>query len=225
MGDVATWMIDCAYAQVGQAPRPADARLPRHERREGLDAQCGMESAGGTLLGALAGVNMISGAGMMDFESCQSLEKLVIDAEMIGMAKRLLRGIEPRDEPIALALFAEARAPRRLPGRAAHAEVVQRRSCTCRRRSSTGRRPTGGSARARRRPPSARPSACARSSASYQPAPVSRRTARGAARHRDRARRRKFGMDGAAAAAGGSGLRLRAQAKRLRARDSDSGEA
>jgi trimethylamine--corrinoid protein Co-methyltransferase len=70
-----------------------------------IDAQCGMESAGGTLLGALAGVNMISGAGMMDFESCQSLEKLVIDAEMIGMTKRLLRGIEPRDEPIALGLF------------------------------------------------------------------------------------------------------------------------
>jgi trimethylamine--corrinoid protein Co-methyltransferase len=41
----------------------------------------------------------------MDFESCQSLEKLVLDAEMIGMAKRLVRGIEPRDEPIALALF------------------------------------------------------------------------------------------------------------------------
>ncbi len=70
-----------------------------------IDAQCGMESAGGTLLGALAGVNMISGAGMMDFESCQSLEKLVLDAEMIGMTKRLLRGIEPRDEPIALSLF------------------------------------------------------------------------------------------------------------------------
>jgi trimethylamine--corrinoid protein Co-methyltransferase len=64
-----------------------------------------MESAGGTLLGALAGINMISGAGMMDFESCQSLEKLVIDAEIIGMAKRLVRGIEPRDEPIALSLF------------------------------------------------------------------------------------------------------------------------
>jgi trimethylamine--corrinoid protein Co-methyltransferase len=70
-----------------------------------LDAQCGMESAGGTLLGALAGVNMMSGAGMMDFESCQSLEKLVLDAETIGMAKRLVRGIEPRDEPIALTLF------------------------------------------------------------------------------------------------------------------------
>ena len=48
---------------------------------------------------------MVSGAGMMDFESCQSLEKLVIDAEIIGMAKRLLAGIERRDDPIALTLM------------------------------------------------------------------------------------------------------------------------
>lgn len=105
MGDVATWMIDCAYAQVGKRlGLPTHAYLGMSDAKV-IDAQCGMESAGGTLLGALAGVNMISGAGMMDFESCQSLEKLVIDAEMIGMTKRLLRGIEPRDEPIALALF------------------------------------------------------------------------------------------------------------------------
>lgn len=105
MGDVGTWMIDCAYAQVGKRlGLPTHAYLGMSDAKV-LDAQCGMESAGGTLLGALAGVNMISGAGMLDFESCQSLEKLVIDAEMIGMAKRLLRGIEPRDEPIALGLF------------------------------------------------------------------------------------------------------------------------
>jgi trimethylamine---corrinoid protein Co-methyltransferase len=105
MGDVATWMIDCAYAQVGKRlGLPTHAYLGMSDAKV-VDAQCGMESAGGTLLGALAGVNMISGAGMMDFESCQSLEKLVIDAEMIGMAKRLLRGIEQRDEPIALTLF------------------------------------------------------------------------------------------------------------------------
>jgi trimethylamine--corrinoid protein Co-methyltransferase len=48
---------------------------------------------------------MVSGAGMMDFESCQSLEKLVIDADIIGMAKRLIAGVEARDEPIALDLM------------------------------------------------------------------------------------------------------------------------
>jgi trimethylamine--corrinoid protein Co-methyltransferase len=70
-----------------------------------VDAQCGLESAGGTFMAALAGVNMVSGAGMLDFESCQSLEKLVIDAEIIGMAKRLMSGIEAREEPIALTLM------------------------------------------------------------------------------------------------------------------------
>ena len=105
MGDVGTWMIDCAYAQVGKRlGLPTHAYLGMSDAKV-LDAQCGMESAGGTLMAALAGINMVSGAGMLDFESCQSLEKLVVDAEMIGMAKRLVAGIEVRDEPIALTLF------------------------------------------------------------------------------------------------------------------------
>ncbi len=105
MGDVGTWLIDCAYAEVGKAlGLPTHAYLGMSDAKV-LDAQCGFESAGGTLLGALAGINMISGAGMLDFESCQSLEKLVLDAEIIGMARRLVRGIEPREDPIALTLM------------------------------------------------------------------------------------------------------------------------
>ncbi|MEJ2608350.1 MAG: trimethylamine methyltransferase family protein [Anaerolineales bacterium] len=72
-----------------------------------VDAQAGMEAAGGTILAALAGINMVSGAGMMDFESCQSFEKLVLDAEIIGMAKRLLAGIEAREETLALSVMRE----------------------------------------------------------------------------------------------------------------------
>jgi trimethylamine--corrinoid protein Co-methyltransferase len=102
MGAVGTWMIDCAYVEVGKALNlPTHAYLGMSDAKV-VDAQCGLESAGGTLMAALAGVNMVSGAGMMDFESCQSCEKLVIDAEIIGMAKRLVAGVEPRDEPIAL---------------------------------------------------------------------------------------------------------------------------
>ncbi|HKY83284.1 MAG TPA: trimethylamine methyltransferase family protein [Anaerolineales bacterium] len=107
MGDVGTWMIDCAYAQIGQSlGLPTHAYLGMSDAKI-VDAQAGLESAGGTILAALAGVNMVSGAGMMDFESCQSLEKLVIDAEIIGMAKRLLAGIEKRDDPLALTLMRE----------------------------------------------------------------------------------------------------------------------
>ena len=59
------------------------------------------------VIGALAGVNMISGAGMIDFLLCQSAEKLVIDAEAIGMAQRLLRGIDTPTETLATAMFAQ----------------------------------------------------------------------------------------------------------------------
>jgi len=104
MGAIGTWMIDCAYTQVGKAlGLPTHAYLGMSDAKI-VDAQCGLESAGGTIMAALAGVNMVSGAGMLDFESCQSCEKLVIDAEIIGMAKRLIAGIEARDEPIALTL-------------------------------------------------------------------------------------------------------------------------
>jgi len=60
------------------------------------------------VLGALAGINMISGAGMLDFLACHSIEKLVIDAEAIASAQRLLEGIEPRTESLAMAMFAQA---------------------------------------------------------------------------------------------------------------------
>lgn len=105
MGDVGTWMIDCAYSQIGkQLGLPTHAYLGLSDAKI-VDAQCGLESAGGTFLAALAGINMVSGAGMLDFESCQSFEKLVLDAEMIGMAKRMLRGIEAREEPLAVPLM------------------------------------------------------------------------------------------------------------------------
>ena len=43
----------------------------------------------------------------MNFESCQSLEKLVIDNEICGMAYRLIEGIRQRDDPMALDVFKE----------------------------------------------------------------------------------------------------------------------
>lgn len=101
MGDVNTWLIDCAYIQVGKY-----LNLPTHTYMGSsdaklLDAQSGIESAGGTILSALSGANMVSGGGMLDFLRCQSFEKLIIDAEIIGMAKRLMAGIQARDEPVA----------------------------------------------------------------------------------------------------------------------------
>ena len=42
---------------------------------------------------------------MLDFLACQSPEKLVIDAEAIGMALRLLTGIQVRTETLATEFF------------------------------------------------------------------------------------------------------------------------
>jgi trimethylamine--corrinoid protein Co-methyltransferase len=107
MGAIETAMIDAAYAQVGKA-----LNLPTHcylAASDGklVDAQAGLESGMTALVGALAGVNMISGAGMIDFLVCQSAEKLVIDAEAIAMAQRLLRGIGTPTETLATAMFVQ----------------------------------------------------------------------------------------------------------------------
>jgi trimethylamine--corrinoid protein Co-methyltransferase len=44
---------------------------------------------------------------MLDFESCHSLEKLVVDNELCGMVQRLVRGIDPREDFPARPLFEE----------------------------------------------------------------------------------------------------------------------
>jgi trimethylamine--corrinoid protein Co-methyltransferase len=105
MGSIETVMINCANVQVGKY-----LGLPTHgyvglSDAKIVDAQAGLESAMGAVLGALAGINLICGAGMSDFESGLSFEKVVIDAEVIGMAKRLLAGIEAREESLATALM------------------------------------------------------------------------------------------------------------------------
>jgi trimethylamine---corrinoid protein Co-methyltransferase len=105
MGDVNTWLMDCAYIEVGKS-----LGLPTHTYMGAsdaklLDVQSGFESAGGAFLAALSGANMISGAGMLDYLRCQSFEKLVLDAEVIAMAKRLSKGIEFHDQPIAVDLM------------------------------------------------------------------------------------------------------------------------
>lgn len=105
MGAIETLMIDCAYAQVGKYLNlPTHAYMGMSDAKV-VDSQAGLESGIGTIMAALAGINMVSGAGMMDFESCFSLEKLVIDHEIIGMARRLVRGMEHSEDHLATAII------------------------------------------------------------------------------------------------------------------------
>jgi trimethylamine--corrinoid protein Co-methyltransferase len=107
LGAVETMMVDCAYIEIGKyLGLPTQAYMGLSDAKL-LDAQAGLESSLGSALGALAGANSISGPGMLDFESCFSLEKLVVDNEICGMALRLARGIEPREDFPALPRFEE----------------------------------------------------------------------------------------------------------------------
>ncbi|RPI87781.1 MAG: hypothetical protein EHM41_03770, partial [Chloroflexi bacterium] len=105
MGAVETAMIDAGYAQVGKTlGLPTHAYLGATDAKV-VDAQAGLESGMTALIGALAGINMISGAGMLDFLACVSPEKLVIDAEATGMVKRMLAGIQLQSNTLALEMF------------------------------------------------------------------------------------------------------------------------
>jgi trimethylamine---corrinoid protein Co-methyltransferase len=107
MGAVETMLVDCAYAEIGRALRvPTQAYIGLSDAKL-LDAQAGFETATGLYLAALAGINQVSGPGMLDFESGQSLEKLVLDNELCGSALRLSRGIEPREDFPSIARFEE----------------------------------------------------------------------------------------------------------------------
>jgi trimethylamine--corrinoid protein Co-methyltransferase len=98
MGAVETMMIDCAYNEIGKyLGLPTQAYIGLSDAKL-LDAQAGLESSMGATLAALAGINNVSGPGMLDFESCFSLEKLVLDNEICGMVFRMIEGIQPKED-------------------------------------------------------------------------------------------------------------------------------
>ncbi|MFX0172939.1 MAG: trimethylamine methyltransferase family protein [Candidatus Hodarchaeota archaeon] len=101
MGAIETMMINIADAQMGKFLNlPTHAYMTLSDSKV-PDAQAGFESGIGAVLASLAGINMISGPGMLDFESTQSFEKLIIDNEIAGMAKRLVEGITEYGAPFA----------------------------------------------------------------------------------------------------------------------------
>jgi len=107
MGDIGTMMIDCAYNEIGKyLGLPTQAYIGLSDAKM-LDAQAGLESSMGATLAALAGINNISGPGMLDFESLFSLEKLVLDNEICGLTKRMIQGIEPKEDFPSLPRFEE----------------------------------------------------------------------------------------------------------------------
>ena len=73
-----------------------------------VDAQCGYESALSNLLCALGGANFIhDAAGLLDFALSVSLEKYVVDNEILGMVMRAVEGIKVNKDTLAFDLIKE----------------------------------------------------------------------------------------------------------------------
>jgi len=71
---------------------PAEGFGPRTDSKM-LDEQAGIERALVALLPALAGAEIISGAGCLEAVATFSIEQLIIDNELYGILERILNGI------------------------------------------------------------------------------------------------------------------------------------
>jgi len=90
--------LDLAYVAVAKSlGLPTQAYMALSDAKL-LDAQAGAETFASALLAALAGVNSISGPGMLDFVLVFSLPKLVFDDEMCGQALHFVRETRPLDD-------------------------------------------------------------------------------------------------------------------------------
>jgi trimethylamine--corrinoid protein Co-methyltransferase len=98
MSAVEALALDAAYVAVAKAlDLPCQSYMALSDGPI-LDAQAGAETFGSALIAALAGVNSVSGPGMLDFLLVFSLPKLVFDDEMCGQALRFVREIQPADD-------------------------------------------------------------------------------------------------------------------------------
>jgi trimethylamine--corrinoid protein Co-methyltransferase len=107
MAAVEAWHLDTAYVEVAKSlGLPTQSYMALSDGKV-LDAQAGAETLGSALLAALAGVNSVSGPGMLDFVLVFSLAKLVVDDDLCGQALHFVRPIEPRDDLPATGLVGE----------------------------------------------------------------------------------------------------------------------
>jgi len=84
---------------------PAEGFGPRTDSKV-LDEQAGVERVFVGLLPALAGAEIISGAGCLEAVATLSIEQLLIDNEFYGMMFRTLKGIDFSDDKLAIDVIA-----------------------------------------------------------------------------------------------------------------------
>jgi trimethylamine--corrinoid protein Co-methyltransferase len=98
MAAIEALQLDVAYVEVAKSlGLPTQSYMALSEAKV-VDAQAGAETFGSALLAALAGVNSVSGPGMLDFLLVFSLPKLVLDDELCGQALRFVRDVKPIED-------------------------------------------------------------------------------------------------------------------------------
>ena len=98
MAAIEAQQLNVAYVEVAKSlGLPTQAYMALSDAKV-VDAQAGAETFGSALLAALAGVNSVSGPGMLDFLLVFSLPKLVLDDELCGQALRFVRDVHPLDD-------------------------------------------------------------------------------------------------------------------------------
>jgi len=91
MAAIEAQRLDVAYVAIAKSlGLPSQAYMALSDAKV-LDAQAGGETFSSALLAALAGVNAVTGPGMLDFVLTFSLPKLVLDNEFCGQALHFVR--------------------------------------------------------------------------------------------------------------------------------------
>jgi trimethylamine--corrinoid protein Co-methyltransferase len=98
MSAIEAFQLDAAYVEVGKRLGLPTQSYMAISDSPILDAQAGAETFGSALIAALAGVNSVSGPGMLDFLLVFSLPKLVADDDWCGQALRFVREVKAVDD-------------------------------------------------------------------------------------------------------------------------------
>lgn len=99
--------LNMAYVAVAKTLNlPTQAYMALSDSKT-LDAQAGAETFATALLAALAGINSVSGPGMLDYVMVFSLAKLVLDDELCGQALHFVRDVGAFGDSTAVALARE----------------------------------------------------------------------------------------------------------------------
>jgi len=100
-----TLLLTLAYTEIGKYYNiPTHAYVGLSDAKI-IDYQAGVETLVGALLAVLKGINIASGPGMLEFESSQSMEKIVLDNEICGIVFHIAKGFEIHEETLAIDLI------------------------------------------------------------------------------------------------------------------------